>query len=100
AAAMHVALLALLLIGVHFTPKIQPPSVIEAVVIGKNAGAKRLQSQPNPKVSAEDTVKSTEPPPEPTPTPPSPPEPKPDPEIEQERQIVEQKRVEAERQEL
>jgi colicin import membrane protein len=106
ASTLHVLLIALLVLGVQCSPKIQKPAVIEAVVItGKNkAGEVKLEApraEPKPEPKPEPPKPAVEPPkPEPKPEPP-----KPDPAVErkkleeQQKKIEEQKKLEQKRKE-
>lgn len=98
ALALHTLLFVFLIIGVRCAPKMQPPPVIEALVItGKNKEGKLKTEPPPPAEPTPEPPKPEPPPPEPEPPPPEPepePEPpKPDPAIEQ-KKLEEAKRKE------
>lgn len=88
AAALHGLLFLILVIGVRCQPKIEPPPVIEALVVtGVNKQGKLKTEPPPPPPPPVEEPKpeppKPEPPPPPPPEPPKPEPPKPDPAVEQ-----------------
>lgn len=100
--ALHILLFVFLAVGARCTPQMQPPPVMEALVItGKNLEGKlKTEPPPAPEPTPEPEPEPPKPePPKPEPPKPEPPKPepqKPDPEIER-RKIEEIKKKEAER---
>lgn len=105
AAALHVLLFVFLVVGARCTPKMEPPPVIEALVItGKNKQGKLKTEAPAPTPPVEEPKpeppKPEPPPPEPPkpeppkPEPPKPEPPKPDPAIEKKK--LEQEKIKRE----
>lgn len=82
ATALHIVLFVLIVSGIRCTPKMQPPPVIEALVVtGQNKAGKLKTEPPAPPKAAPtpEPPKPVEPPPPepPTPEPPEPPPPEP-----------------------
>lgn len=84
AVLLHVLLFAFLIVGVRCQRKIEPPPVIEALVVtGKNKQGKLKTEPPAPQPPPVEEPKPEPPKPEPPPPPPEPEPPKPDPAVEQ-----------------